>query len=206
MPMNERAEIRPSRGSNFLKMIGLMALLVPASGLAMIHADSVVIKAVGALGLAFFGGGGAFALWSMMRTPWTLALTPDALEVRVEDFIARIPWRDIEAVGLAHVSGQKIPAIRLASYDHYFASLSPEATRAFEKRWGVMKWMARATMTLTNAPSLGGHAHASSVADAMRANRALTGGYDLGFAWNQIDRPAAEFAAFLEQEWRRRRG
>jgi hypothetical protein len=72
--MHERTEIRPSRVRNFLKMIALMALLVPASGWAMLYADEIVIKAVGALGLAFFGGGGAFALWSMSRTPWTLAL------------------------------------------------------------------------------------------------------------------------------------
>lgn len=204
--MNERAEIRPSRGSSVFKMLGLMALLVPASGAAMIYAEDPVMKAVGALGLAFFGGGGSFALWSMTRTPWTLALAPDALEVRVEDFIARIPWRDIEAVGLAHVSGQKMPSIRLARYDNYIASLSPEAARAFERRWGLMKWMARATMALANAPSLSGHAHSSSIADVMRANRALTGGYDMSFAWNQIDRPAATFASFLEDEWRRRQG
>src|SRR5258708_6613922 len=110
--MPERTEIRPSRVSNVLKMIVLMSLLVPASGAAMIYADEIVMKAVGALGLAFFGGGGAFALWSMTRTPWTLALAADALEVRVQDFIARIPWRDIEAVGLAHVSGQTMPSIR----------------------------------------------------------------------------------------------
>ena len=203
--MNERAEIRPSRGSNVLKMTGLMALLVPASGVAMIYADGIIMKAVGALGLAFFGGGGAFALWSMTRTPWTLALAPDALEVRVEDFIARIPWRDIEAVGLAHVSGQKMPSIRLALYDNYIASLSPESARAFERRWGAMKWMARATMALANEPGLGGHASSSSIADVMRANRALTG-YDMSFGWSQIDRPAEEFAAFLEEEWRRRQG
>jgi hypothetical protein len=204
--MNERAEIRPSRGSNVLKMLGLMALLVPASGAAMIYADDIVLKALGALGLAFFGGGGTFALWSMTRTPWTLALAPDALEVRVEDFIARIPWRDIEAVGLANVSGQKMPSIRLARYDNTIASLSPEVAHAFERRWGAMKWVARATMVLAIAPSLAGHANSSSIADVMRANRALTGGYDMSFAWNQIDRPAAKFAAFLEDEWRRRQG
>ena len=206
MPMNERVEIRPSRGRNFMKMIGLMALLVPASAFAMIDADNLVIKAVGALGVVFFGGGGAFALWSMTRTPWTLALAPDALEVRAEDYIARIPWRDIEKVGLANVSGQKMPSIRLANYDNYLASLSPEATHAFERRWGAMKWMTRATMVLTIAPGLSGHASSNSIADAMRANRALTDGYDMGFAWTQIDRPAAKFAAFLEDEWRRRRG
>src|SRR5580765_4055320 len=157
--MNDRIEIRPNRGSNVLKMIGLMALLVPASAVAMIRADDIFTKAVGAVGLAFFGGGGAFALWSMMRTPWTLALAPDALEVRVQDFIARIPWRDIEAVGLAHVRGQKMPSIRLARYDNYIASPSPEAARVFERRWGAMKWMARATMVLANEPGLGGHAN-----------------------------------------------
>jgi len=68
-----------------------------------------------------------------------------------------------------------------------------------------MKWMARATMALANAPSLGGHANSSSISDVMRANRALTGGYDMSFAWNQIDRPAAKFVAFLEEEWCRRR-
>ena len=204
--MNERDEIRPNRGIQFLKMIGLMAFLVPASGFMMISADSILIKAVGALGLVFFGGGGAFALWSMTRTPWTLALAPDALEVRVEDSIARIPWRDIEAVGLAHVSGQKMPSVRLVRYDNYIASLSPEAAQELESRWGVMKWIARATMVLTLTPSLAGHAGSSSITDVMRANRALTGGYDLSFAWSQLDRPPAKFAAFLEQEWRRRRG
>jgi hypothetical protein len=171
----------------------------------MLYADEIVIKAVGALGLAFFGGGGTFALWSMTRTPWTLALAPDALEVRVNDFIARVPWGDIEAVGLAHFKGQTMPSIRLARYDNYLASLSPEAARAFERRWVAMKWMARATMAVANEPSLGGHADSSSIADVMRANRALTGGYDLSFGWNQIDRPAAKFAEFLEAEWRRRR-
>jgi len=204
--MRERVEIRPSRGGNVLKMIVLMALLVPASAAAMLHADGIVMKAVGALGLAFFGGGGCFALWSMMRTPWTLALAPDALEVPVEDFIARIPWRDIEAVGLAHVSGQKMPSIRLARYNNYMASLLPEAAHAFERRWGAMKWMARATMLLANEQSLGEHANSSTLADVMRANRALTGGYDMSFAWSQIDRPAAKFAAFLEAEWRERQG
>ena len=204
--MLERTEIRPSRVRNVLKMIALMAFLVPASGATMIYAHEIVMKAVGALGLVFFGGGGAFALWSMTRTPWTLALAPDALEVRVEDYIGRIPWRDIEAVGLAHISGQTMPSIRLARYDNCLASLSPEAARAFERRWGAMKWMARATMVLANEPSLGGHAGSSSLADVMRANRALTGGYDMSFAWSQIDRPAAKFAEFLEAEWHRRRG
>ena len=203
--MNERDEIRPNRGIQFLKMIGLMAFLVPASGFAMISADSILTRAVGAFGLAFFGGGGAFALWSMTRTPWTLALAPDALEVRVEDSIARIPWDDIEAVGLAHVSGQKMPSVRLVRYDSYIASFSPEAAQEFERRWGVMKWFARAATVLTLTPSLAGHAGSSSITDAMRANRALTGGYDLSFAWNQLDRPPAKFAAFLEEEWRRRR-
>jgi len=135
-----------------------------------------------------------------------LALAPDALEVPVEDFIARIPWRDIEAVGLAHVSGQKMPSIRLARYNNYMASLLPEAAHAFERRWGAMKWMARATMLLANEQSLGEHANSSTLADVMRANRALTGGYDMSFAWSQIDRPAAKFAAFLEAEWRERQG
>jgi len=189
-----------------LKMVGIMALLVPASGFTMVNAGNIVLQAVGALGVVFFGGGGAFALWSMARTPWTLALADDALEVRVEDYIARIPWRDIEAVGLANVSGQQMPSIRLVRYDNYLASLSPEATRAFEKRWGAMKWMARATMVLANAPSLGEHANSGTLVEVMRANRAFTGGYDMSFAWNQIDRPAAKFAEFLDAEWRRRQG
>jgi len=67
----------------------------------MIYADGIFMKAVGALGLAFFGGGGAFALWSMARTPWTPALAPGALEVGVEDFIAHVPWRDVaQATGV----------------------------------------------------------------------------------------------------------
>ncbi len=201
----DRQEIRPARGANFLKMIGLMALLVPASAWMMLDAESVFMKAVGALGVVFFGGGGIFALGSMLRTPWTLALAPDALEIRVEDHIARVPWADIEAVGLANVSGQKIPSIRLARYDNYLASLSPEAAQAFERRWTVMKWITRATMVLGMAPGLAGHAGASSLADAMRANRGLTGGFDIGFGWSQIDRPPEKFTTFLEEEWRRRR-
>jgi hypothetical protein len=203
---NERVEIRPNRLASALKFMLLLAFLVPACGYALIAAEGFIMKAVGGLGLLFFGGGGAVALLGIARTPWTLAFTRDALEVRVETIITRISWNDIEAVGLANVSGQKMPSLRLMTYDNYIASLSPDAVCVFEKRWGAMKWMAGATMALAGEARLADHASASSVADVMRANRALTSGYDISFAWNQLDRPAAKFVVFLEQEWMARRG
>jgi hypothetical protein len=199
-----RFEVRPSRGANAVKLIVLCGLMTAASGFALAAGDDLVTRACGALGVAFFGGGGVYGIWTMARTPWTLAFTPDALEIRFDKHVARAPWADIEAVGMAHLHGQRMPSIRLSRYDRYFASHSPAAMAAFLRRMGAMKWAARATFAATLEASLVDHARAHSAADYLRANRALTG-YDISFSWAQLDRPAKRFAALLEQEWRSRR-
>jgi hypothetical protein len=175
--------------------------LIPASAAALIFGGDLTARAGGLLGLAFFGGGGIYALRAMARTPWTIAFARDALEIRVEQYVSRIPWADIEAVGLITVAGQRMPAIRLSRYDRFLASFSPEAARAYTKRLSWLRWAARATQIAFAHSGLGGHAEAHRIEDFLRANRAMTG-YDLSFSWNQLDRPARRFAEFLDREWR----
>ena len=196
--------IRPSRGWNFVKLALLTVGMTAACGAVVFIADSWFHIAIGAIGVIFFGGGGGFALWSMSRTPWTIAFAPDALEIRREDHITRAPWDDIETVGMVKMHGQKMPSIRLSSYDRYLASHSPETARAYGRRIGAMKWIAGATAIATARPALAGHAVADKIEGYLGANRAMTG-YDISFAWSQLDRPAKKFVALLESEWLARR-
>ncbi len=88
----------------------------------------VVVPAV--LGLVFFGGGGALALGTYLRSRNILTLEPAGVRPRTGGLI---PWRDVEGFGAGTTpggpSGVAVLGLRMTDYDAYIASLTPAQTR-----------------------------------------------------------------------------
>jgi hypothetical protein len=170
----------------------------------------------GLLSIAF----GIAGLWCVPRA-WrrdtSMVLTGEGLKQRYSQGSTLIPWTDVERISVMRmrsaITNQKMVGIRLKSYDRYLNDMSPElakfamrglrAMKLFARgasmvkvHGGVGLWLAGAQRPLKSFGKVG------SLAEAMMWSREQFG-YDVAFAWGDLDRSPEEFVALLE-DYRRR--
>jgi hypothetical protein len=200
MVSGERVEIRPNVARNvaFLAAGGLAFVV---AGVWMIIGQSALeYRFVGVLAVVFFG----YCLTripAVARRKVTLVLTPGALEQVYPQGVATIPWADVAAVGIASARrGRPMAGILLHSYDRYLDQLPPELAAYLERQARFMKPVAAATAVVA-------HGQAGMLTDYTRT-RGLASRlawqrehfcYDILLTWNELDRPARDFAALLHE-------
>lgn len=201
----ERIEIRPAVWKLALAFVG--AAVFALLGLATaVFAESIAVKAAGILGVAFFGGFGAWALYGWVRGDHQrVAVSRVGLEVYLPGVGWRVvPWSDIERIDALEFSGQGFTTVRLRDYDALLAGLTPEQSRAAARRLVALGLFGQATAGLLGMPWLGrflrGSEAAADLPGVLAFNRARFGA-DLLFGWAERDRGARDFAEFLRR-WR----
>lgn len=143
-----------------------------------------------------------------------MVLTDEALEQVTHWGTAMIPWNDVEQIGVAQQYGNKFVGIRLRTYDRYVASLSPDTVEAFTKYLPYTKGLVRATAYLDTPKvvelwstfrgyddpkeALKNFGKVGTLVEGLLWVREATG-YDVLFAWVDLDRPVEQFVALLEQ-------
>jgi hypothetical protein len=210
----ERVEIRPrTRRNAILLMLG--SVLFTAGGIwLMVDGEGTVDGLVGAACVLFFGGGGLYALPRLLRRPVSLVLEPDALVQVTLYGSARVPWRDVERVGVASWMGQRLLGMRLKTYDGYLNGMSAELAGTITRALPYVRVAGTVLGKLDPGAALGlwsrfqGHADPASAVAAMGKVGDLAGmllwcrntfGYDILFGWADTDRPMPELAALLER-------
>lgn len=221
--MGDRIEIQPPKLKIALKFLALEAFLVPASIFALLAGERLLVRLAGMVGVLFFGLGGVIALCAILTRKWSFAITDDGIEVNTAKFgyrVAHIPWRDVEAVGLATVAGQTMVGVRLLSCDAFLRSRLSS---------GRADYGVAALIALLRATRLVGVAHAvpdakplDLVADGLdntvgadlkawdgvrNAAALLQGnrekcGYEVAFPWSDLDRPPQAVVTLIEERWR----
>jgi len=183
------------------------------SGLWLIfNSGSTAEVGAGLLSVIFFGGGGLYAIPKIVRRKFTMILSADGIRQQYAQGTTFIPWADVEKIGLIKIFGNKLVGIRLRTYDQYLNNMSPELAEFTLKTLPYMRLMAKATTLLpTRVPlelwsAFEGNDHQGllsnfskvrNLAEALMCTR--TGyGYDLAFAWSELDRSLDKFAALLE--------
>ena len=214
----DRLEIRPKTARNAI-LVGLGCAAFTAIGGALMYAGESAEEFFGGLlSVVFFGGGGLYAIPKLLRRTVPLVLSPAGIEQRYDEGTTLVSWDDIETTGIVSLYGNKMAGIRLVNYDRYLESMSPAFADTLLKRLPYMKLMTRAT-SLLDAPSavtlwskMGGvdgpaaleeFGKVADLASAFLWVRNTTG-YDIVFAWTELDRSPKAFVALLE-DWRRRR-
>ncbi len=112
--------------------LGLACLGFTAAGVWMLMSGNWL----GLLVIAFFGGAGAWGTARMWRQRVHLTAGADGLTIGAGGFV---PWRDVEAIGVGRISGAKVLGVRLASYDDYIRSLTPQQIRLMRTVAGAGK-------------------------------------------------------------------
>lgn len=167
----------------------------------------------GLLVLLFFGVGGAYAIPKALRRKVTMVLSPEGIELTYAEGVAIVPWPDIERIGVVIVgpklAGTKMVGIRLKSYDGFLNEMSPELAAFSLKGLSYLKLAAKAA-TSVDAPGgvglwvkaagepLESFGDVGSLAQALKWTRDNYG-YDLAFAWSELDRPPDQFVRLLEE-------
>ena len=177
--MPGRIEVRPPKRKNVVKFVALEAQFIPLCLFCVIEPDEVFVRIVGIVGLLFFGVGGLLALYSMLARRWSFAVSDAGIEINGNNLPligsrpGLIAWHDVETVGLADISGQRMVGVRLLTPDAYLTSggvsMSSRQNRARRR--------------------------------LMQANRSLCG-YDLAFAWSELDRSPNDTVDLLTRTWR----
>lgn len=212
-----RLEIRPKTARNAV-LVGLgCAAFAIIGGAMMVVGQSAEEFFGGLLSVVFFGGGGLYAIPKLLRRTVPVVLSPKGIEQHYEEGTTLILWQDIEAIGIVSMFGNKMAGVRLITYDRYLGSMSPAFADALLKKLPYLKMMTRAT-SLLDAPSAvalwskmdgvdasGALEEFGKVADLASAFLWVrnTTGFDIVFAWTELDRSPKAFAELLEA-WRRR--
>jgi len=203
----ERIEIHPATWKIVLMIAGMIAFVV--GGLLMIiYGDGVFEKAIGVIGIVFFGGFGGYALYSRSRGQGKLAILPTGIEIGIPGVNPRVlPWSDIEAFGVNKIANQEFTTIKLKSYQAWLSGISQEEAAAAIRFFRSIELLGQTTARIAVANDdnpramrqmLEGSEEVRSLIDILAHNRAKFGAeFQLG--WNMRDRSAKEFAEFLEQ-------
>ena len=215
--MTDRLEIRPKTVRNAI-LAGLGCTVFTIAGAAMMYAGESVEEFFGGLlGVVFFGGGGLYAIPKLLRRTVPIVLSPQGIEQRYAEGTTLVIWEDIEDIGIVSLFGNKMAGVRLVNYNRYLESMSPEFADVLLKRLPYMKLMTRAT-ALLDAPSavalwskMDGVDASTALADFGKVGDLAgaflwvrnTTGYDIVFAWTELDRSPKTFVALLD-EWRSR--
>jgi hypothetical protein len=126
---------------------------------------------------------------------------------------AMIPWQDIETIGSTRIQAHKMIGIRLKKYDGYINNMSSELADLINKSLPLVR-LASIGISFLNIPiyakalaafegrenparTLRKIGRVGNLAESMIFCR-QTYGYDILFAWTELDRPASEFIKLLE--------
>jgi hypothetical protein len=202
----ERIEIHPAAWKIVLMIAGIIAFVI--GGIFMIiYGDGVFEKAVGVIGIVFFGGFGGYVLYSRSRGQGKLAILSTGVEIGIPGVNPRVvPWCDIEAFGVNKIANQEFTTIKLKSYQAWLSGISQEEAAAairFFRSMGLLGQTTAKIAVVNDDPRamrqmLEGSEEVRSLIDILAYNRKKFGAeFQLG--WNMRDRNAQEFADFLEQ-------
>lgn len=201
MVSGERVEIRPNVARNLaLVAAGCLAFVVAGAWMA-IGQSALEYRFAGILAVVFFGYG-LTRIPALARRKVTLVLTPDALEQVHPQGVATIPWADVAAVGIGSTGrGRPMAGILLHSYDRYLGQMPPALAAYSERRTRFMTLVAAATAVIAHGRARGMLADYSRTRDmaSRLAWQRERFGYDILLAWNELDRPARDFAALLHE-------
>jgi hypothetical protein len=205
----DRHEIRPAAWRFALLVLGLIAFV--ALGLWLLTAGGWFTIPLGILTIAFFGGGGVYALYRMSRGVGRLAIVPEGIEYTMFGPAPRvIPWTDIEAIDVLKIADQEFTAIRLKRYESLVDGLTDDDARSVLRHFQAMRVMGYATVAVGAMHSadasgvkrlLAGSEHVKSVIGVLQQAR-QTCGAEILLGWNMRDRGAREFANYLEERRR----
>jgi hypothetical protein len=220
-PPYPRLEVRPKLVRNVVFFVaGWVAMVGTSLFLVLYDKGGLVVKALGMIGLLFFVPAGFYGLMVVIpgwfRRPASLILTTAGLERYTRNGAAFIPWNDVAKIGLLKMSGNDLLGLRLSSYDYYLNNLSPlvahdlNRSTAFNKKLYRLigkgsSWDSHEARSLwsrlAGIDDLGGTlkelGDIGALAEILLISRQAWG-YDLLFAWYDLDRPAEEMAGLME--------
>ena len=94
----ERIEIHPATWKIVLMIMGMIAFVV-AGVFMFIFGDDLFDRAIGIIGIVFFGGFGGYAMFSRIRGQGKLAILPTGIEIGIPGVNPRVlPWNDIKGL------------------------------------------------------------------------------------------------------------
>ena len=209
--VSERFEVRPSAKRNSI-IVGIGCALFTLASIAIIISGENILA--GVVGVAFFGLIGFWAVPKMWRRDVSMVLTRQGIEQKYAQGSTLIPWPDVEKIGIYRVARTKMVGIRLRSYDRYLGDMSPSVAEFASKGLSIMKLLARGASMVhvqggvglwmaAQGRSLKSFGKVGTLAESMMWSRENFG-FDLGFAWSDLDRSPEAFVALLEQyrkEW-----
>lgn len=202
----DRTEIRPPAWKLALAALGIVAFV--ALGIAiLLYGDGLLQRAVGVLGVVFFGGFCGYALVLGLRGEGRLAIRREGLEINIPGVKPRlVPWRDIESISAARLANAEFTTVRLNSYEALLDGLSADEAKKLLARFRALRRIGQASIVVGAAnfenvgnvvTALAGSAEVKSVQDLLLYLRQNFGA-EFHFGWNMRDRNAQDFAAYLE--------
>jgi hypothetical protein len=216
----DRFEVKPNKRNVALFALSLSILTLIGLWLLVTGEDFVD----GFFIAAISGGLGLYVIPKLLRRNISMVLTREGIEQITKNGTAIIFWNDIEQIGIVEYSPGiiwskifpiKMVGLRLSSYGNYLANMSPQLAESITKSLPYLKVKTKVAslehyidieaklwskLTGQEDPhkmimSLG---RVGSLVDLLLWRR-KTYGYDIMFAWSDIDRPAGEFVDLLEQ-------
>lgn len=188
-----------------LKAVLFLGLLIPMNvlGVCLLIQDSIRAVAGGMLAILFFGVGGFWAFFQMVRHRGpTFALSPKGLSVLTVPGSMLIPWQEIDVIAVYRLGRTSMPALKLRSYRRTLESLTPDGI-AFMARGLKFLRVVSSSLTLVGSKDRSsGFGAASQVATFFKWNRDKCG-YEISFSPFQLDRSPERFVDLLLEYQRR---
>ncbi len=194
----DTVEIQPNRLQKGLKYAALLALILSVS-VYLFFVGSVFARLLGVISILFFGVGGGFALWKMVSLKGPrFVLSAEGLRMRGVPGDALVPWTDVESAGVATIAHNKMPGLRLKSYEGYIRNLTPEGVAFMKRGLRFLKVSSFAMGAVALRPELLSLSGAKEIAEVLSWNRGHCG-FDLSFSSFELDRPVDDFVKLLEE-------
>ena len=202
-------EVKHRRWLGGLALLGALAFVAIGILMMLDAGTGIAEKAVGALGVAFFGWC-AVAVVVRMRRGSTIKLSHEGIHYA---FAPRyetrklIRWRDIEGFGMSRVQRSEFNFVRLARYDDLVRQFSEgeaaQTVKVFRRAMrfgGAAAVVAGANLKFDEAGDLGrmvgGSGAVASLSDVLRFSRQKFGG-EICLGWPDRDRNAERFQELL---------
>lgn len=207
----ETVEIRPKVGRNVF-LVAILCIIFTLIGFAMLCSGDEIVG--GLMAILFFGGGGAYAIPTLLRRRVPMTLTAEGIAQRYPQGSAFIPWADVEQIGLMSIYSTELVGLRLKSYERYLGSITPDLAAHITKNLPHLKFMSRVTTEELEAPDIledwakrEGHEGAAALegfskvkdfAEALAWSRTQYG-FEIMFSWVELDRSPKAFVQLLEE-------
>lgn len=200
-----RFEVRPNTRRN-AALTAAGCAIFSIGGLAVIFSGEIKL---GLITLLFFGGGGIYAIPKLLKRKVSMVLSANGIELFYPQGSAFIAWADVEEIGIVRILSTKLVGIRLRSYDRYLKDMSPGLAAFLVKSLPLMKLITKQVLSLeapggvglwleAEGKSLKSFGDVGNLAQALMWARENYG-YDLTFAWSELDRPPDKFVSLLEE-------